>query len=90
MDPNLMNLFSDDIIRDIVVDLAKRRRASIRDISESVSATNGDLSENLDRLCDAHLVDVVPAGDPEFDTYYLTAEGLKTYRTLANTFAMHA
>jgi DNA-binding HxlR family transcriptional regulator len=82
MDAKVLTLFSEPLIRDIVVELAKRRRASFKEIC-NLSPNNGDrLNANLKRLREEELVGVVKSQYSDFDTYYLTAEGMKTVRAL--------
>jgi len=89
MDPQLLNLFSDESVREMLVALAKKNRISFKEIRElDQHLTDGSLARSVKRLQDAGFVGVVKSVYADFDTYFLTAEGLKAVRVLTNSFAV--
>lgn len=89
MDPQLLHMFADGVVRLLLKEIAHRRSLSFLEIRESVPHVRPtELRKDLRKLEEKHLVGVIAGGDPDFNTYYLTAEGLKSYRALSNTFAL--
>lgn len=86
MEPIIFSLLADDLIRVILNHLDKRKKAKFKEIRHVLihetdeQADTKKVQEKLNQLKERNLVGVVSSSVKDFDSYYLTPEGLKTVR----------
>lgn len=87
MDPKLFALFSDAVVRRVFIELAKRRKVSLREFQIETNVNIDKLTKDLERLRAERLVEKVSSSHRDFDTYYVTEDGLRSYRALTSLAA---
>jgi len=76
------SLFSDRFTRNLFETIVKERRINYRDLRQSIDLDEEDTSERLERLKEAKLIEAKSAPVKDFETYYVTANGLSVEREL--------
>jgi DNA-binding HxlR family transcriptional regulator len=88
MEQMLITLLADKMSRLILEEIADKKKVSFKEIRNSVPPPeSAGLVDRLEKLREASLVGVVKSQYSDFNTYYLTADGLRLYRTLTNTLS---
>jgi hypothetical protein len=76
------SLFSDSMTRNLFETIVKERKINYRDLIETVNFEGQDPAERLEKLEQAHLIATSTAPLKDFETYYVTANGLSVEREL--------
>jgi hypothetical protein len=88
MDNNftLFNILSDNVTRSIFHLIADERQVTYRDLVNTLDEQHirtEDASERLERLRNAQLIEKEGAPLPDYETFYITANGLSVDRQLS-------
>lgn len=79
-DYRIRELLRDDRARQILVQVADRRKVELREVQTSVGLDSDETMFQLGRLKDAHLIEEDTAPFQDFSVFYPTAEGLEALR----------
>lgn len=80
--PEVLLLLADQKIRDTFELIASVRKIRLKDLLDRLHASKEDASVRLIRLKDANLIEEEKASVEDFNTYYVTADGLSVERKL--------
>jgi hypothetical protein len=83
IDPSVLFLFSDDTAKEVFSRIAREQTIRLITLRESLDELDDQqLQDSLSKLKTADLIMEHPASIPDFNTYYLTANGLSAEKQL--------
>lgn len=94
MEPLIVSLLTDDILRLILKELNKHKRVRIKEIRDSLIHQTGEntdtsiIQDKLEFLTKENVVDVQASPYKEFNSYYLTEDGLQVMRAFNNAMIL--